>query len=218
MVWRSISHSLLYNMRGFTAAAVVVIIIIDPWYEGEAGAADAPATHSSTGDTPRSGTHTGTGRGGRRTPPSQILWRPHGAGPCGHGRVYPSGALVQLGRVIEEWRHPLASHRPPPHPYKGMVWRSISHSLLYNMRGFTAAATTTTTTTIPGMNGRPARPPAHSSTGDRPRSGAHTGTGRGGRRTPPSHPVASAHRRAMRTWAGLPSGVLAQVGRVIDEE
>ena len=40
---------------------------------------------------------------------------------------------------------------------------SISHSLLYNMRGFTAAATTTTTTTIPGMNGRPARPPAHSS-------------------------------------------------------
>ena len=44
MVWRSISHSLLYNMQGFkAAAAVVVIIIINPWYEGEAGEAGAPA-------------------------------------------------------------------------------------------------------------------------------------------------------------------------------
>ena len=114
-------------------------------------------THSSTGDTPRSGVHTGTGRGGRRTPSSHMLWRPHAAGPCGHGRVYPSGVLGQLGRVIEEWRHPLASHRPTPNPHKGMVWRSISDSLLYNMRGFKGA--TTTTTTAPGMNGRPTRPP-----------------------------------------------------------
>ena len=212
MVWRSIWYSLLYNMQGFKGATTTTTTI-----PGMNGRRARPPTHSSTGDTPRSGAHTGTSLSSRRTPsshPVAAAWRR----ASGHGRVYPSGVLGQLGRVIEEWRHPLASHRPPPHPYKGMVWRSISHSLLYNMRGFTAAATTTTTTTIPGMNGRPARPPAHSSTGDRPRSGAHTGTGRGGRRTPPSHPVASAHRRAMRTWAGLPSGVLAQVGRVIDEE
>ena len=136
MVWRSISDSLLYNMQGFKGATTTTTTTIP----GMNGRRARPPTHSSTGDTPRSGAHTGTGRGGRRTPPSHILWRPHGAGPCGHGRVYPSGVLGQLGRVIEEWRHPLASHRPPPNPHKGMVWRSISNSLLYNMQGFKGAA------------------------------------------------------------------------------
>ena len=194
MVWRSISHFLLYNMQGFKGATTTTTTTIP----GMNGRRARPLTHSSTGDTPRSGAHTGTGRRGRRTPPSPILWRPDGAGLCRHGRVYPSGVLGQLGRVIEE-RHPLASHRPHPTPYKGMVWRSIWHFLLYNMRGF-KGATTTTTTTIPDMTGRRvrrARPSTHSSTGDTPRSGAHIGTGRGGTarrhhtsggvRTPPGH-------------------------------
>ena len=175
-VWQSISDSLLYNMRGFKGAIITTTTTTIPGMKGRRA---RPPTHSSTGDTLRSGTHTGTSLGGR-TPPSPILWRPHGTRPCGHGRVYPSGVLGQLGRVIEEWRHPLASHRPPPTPYKGRVWQSISDSLLYNMRGFKGAIITTTTTTIPGMKGRRARPPTHSSTGDTPRSGAHTGTGRGG--------------------------------------
>ena len=181
MVWRSIWHSLLYNMQGFKGATTTTTTI-----PGMNGRRARPPTHSSTGDTPRSGAHTGTSLSSRRTPPSHpaaSVWRR----ASGHGRVYPSGVPGQLGRIIEEWRHPLASHRPTP--YKGMIWRSISHSLLYNMRGFKGA---TTTTTAPGMNGRRARPLTHSSTGDTPRSGAHTGTGRGGRRPPPSHPAASA--------------------------
>ena len=39
MVWRSISNSLLYNMWGFKGAASF-FIIINPWYEREAGAPD----------------------------------------------------------------------------------------------------------------------------------------------------------------------------------
>ena len=36
MVWRANSNSLLYNMRDLRGA--IIIIIINPWYEREAGA------------------------------------------------------------------------------------------------------------------------------------------------------------------------------------
>ena len=101
-----------------------------------------PTIHSSTGDTPRSGAHTGTGR---RTPP-------------GHADMGEATLAAYSVRSGGSWRSGIRwSHIDhPPTPYKGMVWRSIWYSLLYNMRGFTAAASSTTTTWYEREAGAPA--------------------------------------------------------------
>ena len=103
-----------------------------------------------------------------------------GPSPCAWGPPSPSSSFWPLAtgpEMVVQDEELAGGH------FEAMgATASISHSLLYNMRGFKGAIITTTTT-IPDMNGRraqPTGPPTHSGSRDTPRSGAHTGTGRGG--------------------------------------
>ena len=123
-------------MQGFKGATTTTTTTI-PGMNGSRARRARPPTHSRTGDTPRNGAHIGTGRG-----------VPHAAITSCGVRMAPGHADMG-GSALAAHSRSSAGHRgvaasvgstsTPPTPYKGMVWRSISDFLLYNMRGFKGA-------------------------------------------------------------------------------